>query len=420
MKRLVAISIMFLATSAGSFADDVQHSRQLQREASAALQADDFPLFLQKISAAKDLRPTHPTLLMLYAGALALNGREEDALSQIERVGRMGMVYAPEKEPMFRSLLTSPRFIAATETFRANAAPAGAAKVAFTVPRKGLITEGLARDPVSGTFYVGSVRQHAVFAVKPHRSMTKFVELPLGAFGMAVDARHGVLWVASSSLPQVAGFNAASSDRAAVVKVNLRTGRILETFDAPEGKHLFGDLTVASDGDVYVTDSTTPAIYRLHSGKLEEWFRGEPFIALQGLAFSEGDRILYVSDYSKGLYAIDVRTRDAAALTVPSDATLLGVDGIYRSGTRTLIGVQNGTDPNRIVRIELGADGLSVKKVTSLAANRAPMEDPTLGVMAGTDFYFNGAGQWELFDDTGKVKDETSLHEGVVLRVPVR
>ena len=317
-----------------------------------------------------------------------------------------------------------PRFIAATEMPSVETRePAGKGGAGLHYhPVKGLITEGLAWDAgTASRFFVSSVRRHAVFVVDPDKRISRFVDLPLGAFGMAVDNKRKVLWVAASSLPQVEGFTADQSDRAALMEVDLRTGRILRTFPAPAGKHLIGDVTVAANGDVYATDSSTPAIYKLRGETLEAWRSGPPFIALQGLVFSAGDRLLYVADYSKGIYAVDTTTGDTAALTLPADVTLLGVDGIYRARPANCpISMQEWyeSESHHPHRPLLG--WTLRRRVTTLAANREPMEDPTLGVMVGDQFYFNGAGQWELFGDDGKVTDEKALHEGVVMRVPVR
>ena len=46
--------------------------------------------------------------------------------------------------------------------------------------------------------------------------------------------------------------------------------------------------------------------------------------------------------------------------------------------------------PNRIIRIRLTPGGLAVASVETLLANGGGMGDPTLGVVAGNRFFFNG------------------------------
>jgi hypothetical protein len=129
---------------------------------------------------------------------------------------------------------------------------------------------------------------------------------------------------------------------------------------------------------------------------------------------------LYVADYSNGIFAIDRRTGDVHALRVPPNVSLLGIDGLYAAGATTLVATQNGTNPYRILRIDLAPGGLSVAGVRTLLANSPLMADPTLGVIAGNRFFFNANGQWDLFGEDGKISDPLRLSEAVVTSVSVR
>src|SRR5436189_4950267 len=92
---------------------------------------------------------------------------------------------------------------------------------------------------------------------------------------MAVDAKRGVLWVATSSLPQVDGFREADRDTAALVKLDLRSGRVLATLRPNDKeKHLFGDVTLAADGEVFVSDSSSPIVFLFEGGRLTQCERG--------------------------------------------------------------------------------------------------------------------------------------------------
>lgn len=416
MRKLV---LCLLLVPALLTAEEVADSRRLQQEALRAYRGKDYPLFLAKMRAASDLRPSHPTLLYNVASGLALNGRAVDALSTLERVAAMGLVYAPEKDADFESLRSSSRFAAVVDSFKRNAAASGSGKSAFVLPERGIIAEGLAYHSKSKRFFVSSVRNGTISTVDSRGNVATFVrDLPRGAFGMAVDQKRGVLWATTSTLRQNARFREDDRDRAAVVEIDLRSGRILRTIAAPEGgKHLFGDVIVGNDGEVYVSDSIAPAIYRVKDGALETFIAGAPFLSLQGLALAPGGKTLYASDYSKGIAAIDLTTRDIHFLRTPSEATLLGIDGLYFAGGNNMIATQNGVNPQRVIRIRLAAGGLGVDGTDILSANQTG--DITLGAIANGSFYFNADAGWNEYDDDGKVKDETKLKPSVVYRVPL-
>ena len=313
MKTLVLASLVAaLAISIG--ADEVADSRKLQQEAIAAFKAKDLPLFLAKIHAAAAMRPQHPSMQYQLATAYALNGQTSEALDVLERVARMGFDYPAAKDENLLSLRDSPRFAAIVERFAENKQPTGSPVLAFTLKESGLIPEGLAYDASSQRHFVSSVRRHSIYAIDRQGKSTLFADtspersegppaqarggsfasgsgLVLAPFGMKVDPQRHALWVAAGEIPP---------NKAAVVKLDLKTGRTLASFaPADSDKHLFGDLTIAPDGAVYVSDSSSPVIFRIADGKLTEFVRG-PFNSLQGLALTEDGSFLYAADYTKG------------------------------------------------------------------------------------------------------------------------
>jgi hypothetical protein len=204
-------AVLFLAVTVT--ADDVARSRVLQNEAQAALQNGDRAAYLAKIRAASDLRPQHPTLLMRVGIALALNGRNDEALAVFERVASMGFVYVLE-DPELNALRELPRFRAVQERFAANGRAIGSARTELTIDRLGLIPEGMAYDAKTRRFFVSSVRTGTIFAIDRRGRTTELVtDAPWGVFGMAADPKRRLLWATTTAMPQVEGFGRASTRR---------------------------------------------------------------------------------------------------------------------------------------------------------------------------------------------------------------
>ena len=357
---------------------------------------------LESARAALAQRPKHPRLQYQLAVALAKNGAGDEALAALERLASWGFIYKPEAA----TFGASPRFDAIVARFADNAKPIGEPQPAFTLDQQGIIAEGLAYDPKRARFFVGGVHARNVFAVDRDGHASTFATLDRGAFGMAVDAKRGVLWVATSLV--------AEKD-AALVELDLRNGRVLATLQ-PEDKekHLFGDVTLAADGEVFVSDGASPVIFHVDDDRLTPFARG-PFLSLQGLAAT--NRYLYVSDYGKGLFAIDRKSRDVVLLPSPESASLFGVDGIYLAGDHTLVAVQNGTNPTRVLRLALAPNGLAITGMRILAANHQEMSDVTLGTFARGAFHFIANGGWEAWTDEGKRNENVPLEAVRVMRV---
>jgi len=81
-------------------------------------------------------------------------------------------------------------------------------------------------------------------------------------------------------------------------------------------------------------------------------------------------------------------------LLAPADTTLLGCDGLVRVGNSTLIAVQNGVRPARILRLALDPSNSVVTDVTVLAAGHPAMLDVALGCLVDDKFVFIGDAGW--------------------------
>ncbi len=119
--------------------------------------------------------------------------------------------------------------------------------------------------------------------------------------------------------------------------------------------------------------------------------------ATASLAFSTDGKSLLVADYANGLWRVDVATRARTLLTAPAHTTLFGIDGLYPV-TGGLVAVQNGINPQRIVRLGLTADG-QVESVKVLLSGHAGMNDVALGQVVNDRFHFIGNSGWSLYED---------------------
>jgi sugar lactone lactonase YvrE len=235
--------------------------------------------------------------------------------------------------------------------------------------------------------------------------------------GMTVDTARNLLWAATSAVAEGGHTDSADIGHAAVVALDLATGTRRGWYPAPEDGHAhwLGDLTLAPNGEVITSDSRTPAVYRLRSldGTLEPVPLHGRLVSPQGLATSPNGRVLYLSDYSLGVVRIDLGTGAMTVLPYPDDATLLGVDGLYRHG-RTLIGIQNGVAPHRVVAMTLNEDGTRIRRVTVLEANHPLFVEPTLGTLSGDTLFYVANSEWERFSNSSAAD---SASEPRVLRL---
>ncbi len=120
------------------------------------------------------------------------------------------------------------------------------------------------------------------------------------------------------------------ADLTRVVTIDLSTGKIANTFEI-EGAQFLNDVTVDTNGDVYVSDSATGKIHLIKNGKAEIYFEGKDFKRLNGL-LAEADG-LYVADAGTGINYKLSKNRELTKYT----ETAQGADGIIVAGPKSYI-----------------------------------------------------------------------------------
>jgi hypothetical protein len=413
-----------LAWLPSSFAQGEQaHDyRYYVEQATKTYKEKNYSAYLENMKQALEFRPNHPRLMYNLAGAYALVGNKGEALTWLKRVAEMGLIYRASEDGDFDSLKDSPEFKAILKRFEASKAPINHSSTAFTIPEKGLITEGIAYDPSSETFYISSVHKRKILSVGKKGVQVFATERDglWSVLGMKVDAGRRRLWVTSAAIPQMENYSEEEGGRAAILKFDLDSGKLLKKYLLPgrPEQHVLGDLAINSDGDVFATDSVTPALYRIDHRKdeLEVFIKGEPFVSMQGLDFSEDEHRLFVADYARGVFVIDLRTGKYFSLAPALNSTLLGIDGLYFY-KGSLVGTQNGTNPQRIIRLHLSKDYRSVEQFEILEANHPLFDEVTLGVRVKDTFYYIANSQWGAVNDKGELAPAEKLREPVILKV---
>ena len=188
---------------------------------------------------------------------------------------------------------------------------------------------------------------------------------------------------------------------AEVLKINIATKQIVKRFPI-EGGHLFGDLVVLESGDVLISDSGTPVIYRIKNDVMEEWLdlRKEAF-SFQGITANEKNETLYIADYLKGILSVSLKDKSHFWFDISFKK---GIDGLtYYNGS--LFAIHNGTNPIRVAQYTLSPNGKAIKGYELPDNNRAEFNEPVLGTMHKGDFYFFANAPWKAYDKFGNLTE---------------
>jgi sugar lactone lactonase YvrE len=307
-----------------------------------------------------------------------------------------------------------------TREFRAIAAKLNAreprvarAQTAFELAhQRDLIPEGIAYDPVDDVFYVSGIYRRKVLRVDRSGKAADFIaegqDGMLGGLGLKVDAQRRLLWVISSTTPEMRGWK-EGDDRSMLAVYDLRDGHLVRKIETAGG--MLNDLTLLEDGSVFATDMGRHNVMRLapEATTLEIW--AKDFSYPNGIAVSEDERFLYVADF-RGITRFDLR--DQSRTRVESKSMLGGIDGlsVHRG---ELIGIQNTTGRARVIRIDPAGGDVEI-----LESGNPLFEIPTTGTVAGDHYYFIANPGLRAFHDDHTIWPMEKLEDPIMLRIAIQ
>ncbi len=282
-------------------------------------------------------------------------------------------------------------------------APTGArSAAAFTLAESDLRPEGMAFDPRERVSYVGSAKGRIlrISAAGEVRDFAPVEGAGHWVLGLTVDVRRRQLWAVVDdprtwSDPAVGGATLQCFD--------LRTGRRLRTVRGPAFGAL-NDLAVNARGEVFATNSSDGSVVRARPGRdqVEAFLPPGSVPEANGIAMALGGRALYVAGWHD-IHRVDLRTRKVEALAAPTGVVAGNLDGLY--GHRgTLVGIQNGVHPGRVVRFHLDAAGRRILRGEVLEAYHPEANGMTTGAVDGDSLLFFRNNQLKGFDDQGRAR----------------
>lgn len=347
----------------------------------------------------------HPAVVLAIARTTLRLGDTAAAVRDLERVARMGLV-VDAADSALRAMIA--RHPALAGAFAANAAAVGTPRTIATMPLADFVAEGVAYDGTRQRLLVSSIRHGKVIQVSRDGIVSDYVDLARAGWsglGLAVDSARNRLWVTTMWYPL--GLHAAPTDsgRSDVELYDLARGALLRRFELPRGAHEPGDICLAPNGDLYVSDGREGVIrvIRASADSLALFVRNGPFVSPQGCAVdARGDR-MFVADYALGLMEVDLATGAVKRVPRPSTVAVNGIDGLTMSGDR-LIGVQNGTAPNRVLEIRLSRDHTAIEAVCVIARNAGRIRGATHVAAIGSDIVFVENGGFDDYEPTGLLK----------------
>lgn len=258
----------------------------------------------------------------------------------------------------------------------------------FILPEHDLYPESVAFDPVTGTYYLGSMGQARILQIAADGSYRDFVRGAEGlesSIGIKVDALRRRLWVCTGRYVLFGGAT-DGEPRTGVLLFDLDSGEELGRWLEPQPSpaHIFNDMAVAEDGSVYVTTTLLGRVYRLTPGSpdLQLIYEADGR-QTNGITFDAAGRFLFFT-MDRGIVRMDLTSGSTLRLR-SEDLSEAGTDGLY-AVPGGLVAIQPRR--RRIVRLRLDPELEAIVGVDTLRVDDADFAYPTTGVLVGDTLAF--------------------------------
>jgi hypothetical protein len=132
------------------------------------------------------------------------------------------------------------------------------------------------------------------------------------------------------------------------------------------------------------------------------------------LSEDQGD--LFIADYVKGLYKLDLSNKSLVKVEPDFEASIKAIDGLtfHKNG---LIAIQNGIVPMRVTKYHLGGNKKVLSSYQVIDAGHPAFNEPTIGCVSKNTYYYVANSQWSGYTADHKLKPEDQLQDTIILSV---
>ena len=374
---------------------------------------------LERIQSLRKERPNDGVLIFYEAITRIDLGDRDVAFALLRSLQGRKLGLVPVGDTGFEAVWNDPEFQKIREKLANEEPRTPDAPVAFRLADPKLVPEGIAYDPKQDRFFIGSVAQKKIVSanrkgeVKDFSGLGDNLDCVLGLF---VDVAHEQLYAVSTN-----GFldEAQKQRRNAVLRYDLKNALLVNRYDAPDANQL-NDLSIAADGTIYATDSASGTLFRKKPAEKTL----TPLGAKGALPGANGitlgaEGTLYIA-ISTGIARIDLSTGAPTRLPQPDTVVTGGCDGLYWY-RGDLVGIQNVTNPGRVIRIALADHGTRISGITVLQSHHHPeFAEPTTGAIAADALYVIANSYVGHFQANGNIKDPGQLKPTAIIAVPLK
>ncbi len=305
----------------------------------------------------------------------------------------------------------------------------GRSEVAFRLPERDLIPEGICYDPEDDVFFLGSMRKSKILRISRDGSSEIFVAPTAGEdrgyLGMRIDPDRRLLWANWHQEPKPGEQESERTLWTGISKFDLEDGSLVSEYmvEKTGENHLFNDVAVDRDGTVFFTSFSYGTIYTIDPvrDEIEEYLRMPEGVYTNGIDITPDGRYLFVAG-SDRIFRVDLETKELLELPAPEGGVVGWGDGLYyHDGDLLAITVHREGEQlvDRVIRLRLPETMDRIDAIEVLDRDHPLYSNPTTGAIADGWFYYIATAQFEKFDAEGNLAPWDELSDTYILRLPL-
>lgn len=300
-------------------------------------------------------------------------------------------------------------------------------QIAFQLPERDLVPEGICYDPVTESFFLGSIEKHKILRISMDGTVETFVpprtEGLWSVIGMRVDSERRVLWANSDQGNSVDDSAPDAPKETGIFKFNADNGSLIKKYTIPkrDENDLFNDVAIAQNGTVYITSFSHGMIYRIDSrtDELEEFLSMPEDVWNNGIDISSDGRFLFVVG-DEHIFRVNVESSEMIQLPIPNGDFVGYGDGLYfhEHSLIAIAGWRVEEQPvNRVLRLHLSDEMNEITSIEVLDQDHPLYSAPTTGAIAGDWFYYIATSHLGKMDEDGNLAPWEELSDTYILKL---
>ena len=427
MKKLLLLSLVIFLFSCDSNnypvvikTEQAPSTAQLMEYWNNAYQAlndsnySDYITYAEKVYS---FAPNDFSFKILFADALMSENQYEKAEEVLKSTINLHshLTYARLNQDQYQFIKKLENFDNYLSIALKDTEPINNSSIAYILDEKDLIPEGVAYDKQTQILYISSINKRKIVSINQEGIVKDFIQSGqddiLAVLGMEVDPKRRHLWVCSE-WDNPRKIVADSLLHTSIYKYDIETGSLINKYVLKDTtQRLLNDLTISSNGTVYITESLKGKVYIIRPEKdsLELFIDSDHYYYANGITISDDNQKLYVSHFG-GTHIVDLKKNTVEKLKHPEYISTGRVDGLafYKN---SLIMHQN-----EICRYYLNESGDSIINKEIIERNNPLFEIPTTGEIAGNEYFYIANSQLGKFDNEGYALPYEQLDSVYILK----